>query len=172
MVGPIAINLLPLTCVQFLMGSGSCLPSETPSLFLLLQSLLKLCRHHACLQSSIHAFLVLLQADGHEGTELWSVAIREVVISIDSCLTSGRVELLDVCDAKLLRRLATCILKSMDVVCSMSQLHSMPTCLLWKIFYILISRYIVIFHVCRSNHITSFPYYCVSQPMEVGRPKQ
>ncbi len=128
--------------LQFLMGSGSGLPHETPSLFLLLRSLLKLHRHHACLQSSIHAFLVLLQADSHEGTELWSIAIREVVTTIDSCLTEGKEDLLNSCDAKLLKRLATCVLKTMDAVCGLSQLHSTPTCLLWKIFYILISRYI------------------------------
>ena len=133
-----------LFCIQFLLGSGSSLPNETPSLFLLLQSLLKLHRHHACLQSSVHAFLLLLQADSHEGTELWSVAIREVVTSVDNCLTAGEEDLLDACDAKLLKRLATCILKTMDIVCGMSHLHSMPTCLLWKIFYVLISRCIVI----------------------------
>jgi hypothetical protein len=85
---------------------------------------------------------VLLQADSHEGTELWSIAIREVVTTIDSCLTEGKEDLLNTCDAKLLKRLATCVLKTMDAVCSLSQLHSTPTCLLWKIFYILISRYI------------------------------
>ena len=124
------------------MGSGG---SETPSLFLLLRSLLKLHRHHACLQSSVHAFLVLLQADSHEGTELWSIAVREVVTTIDSCLTDGKDDLLNTCDAKLLKRLATCVLKIMDTVCGLSQLHSTPTCLLWKIFYILISRYKTVF---------------------------
>lgn len=128
------------------MGSGNSLPNETPSLFLLLRSLLKLDRHLACLQSGVHAFLLLLQTDSHEGTELWSVAIREVVISIDGALTAGKEDLLDVCDNKLLKRLATCVLKTMDIVCGMSQLHSMPTCLLWKIFYVLISRCIVSLH--------------------------
>ena len=138
-----------LSITQFLMGSGSSLPHETPSLFLLLRSLLKLHRHYACLQSSVHAFLLLLQADSHEGTELWSIAIREVATSIDSCLTDGKDDLLNTCDAKLLKRLATCVLKTMDTVCGLSQLHSVPTCLLWKIFYVLISRYmcIIVFYI-------------------------
>ena len=135
------------TCIQFLLGSGSSLPHETPGLFLLLRSFLKLHRHHACLQSSVHAFLLLLQADGHEGTELWSVAVREVVTSIDSCLTDGKDDLLNTCDLKLLKQLATCVLKTMDTVCALSQLHSTPTCLLWKIFYVLISRYANIHYV-------------------------
>ena len=151
-------NLLPLIMhMQFLMGSGRSQSDETPGLFLLLQSLLKLHRHHACLQSAVHAFLLLLQAESYEGTELWSVVIREVVTSIDSCLADGKEDLLNICDAKLLKRLTTCVLKTMDVVCGMNQLHSMPTCLLWKIFYVLISRYIAILHlrniVCLNVHV-------------------
>ena len=134
------------------MGTGSSLPNETPGLFLLLRSLSNLHHHYACLQSSIHAFLLLLQADSHEGTELWSVAIREVVTNIDCSLNAAREDLLNNCDAKLLRRLAACILKTMDIVCNMTLLHSMPTCMLWKIFYVLISRYTCI---CNCIHIAS-----------------
>ena len=125
-------------CLQFLIGVGH--GSESPGLFLLLQSLLKLNRFHACFQSAVQAFLLLLQADSHEGTDLWAVAVREVVSIINSCLSQGTEELLTSCDANLLKQLATCVLKTMDVLNSLTQLHSMPTCLLWRIFYKLISR--------------------------------
>ena len=118
------------------MGSGD----EPSSLFLLLQSLFKLHRYHVCLQSAVQAFLFLLQADNQEGTKLWAGAIREVMTIIDSCLTKGKEHLLSSCDARLLKRLVTCILKTIDIVDSMTLLYSVPTCLLWKTFYILISR--------------------------------
>lgn len=119
------------------MGNGS---DETSGLFLLLQSLTKLNRHHACLQAAVEAFLLLLQADGYEGTDLWTVAIKEVVTIIDCCLTEGKDDLQTACEAGIFKRLGTCLLKAMDIACNLSQLHSMPTCLLWKVFYALISK--------------------------------
>ena len=113
---------------------------DSPCLFLLIQSLLKLHRYKACLQTAVQAFLLLLQTESHEGTELWSIAVKEVVTTIDCCLTEGLDDLQNSCDTNLFKRLVTCVLKTMDIVCNLSQLHSMPTCLLWKIFYVLIAR--------------------------------
>lgn len=87
------------------------------------------------------------------------MAIREVVININHCLTEGREELLNNCDTRLLKQLATCVLKTMDILYSMSQLHSMPTCLLWKIFYVLISGCVAMSGV-RAHY--SILVYCVN----------
>ena len=146
---------------QFLLGSGG---SEDPGLFLLLRSLLKLQRHQACLTTAVESLSLLLLADSQDGSEPWTVAVREVVTVIDRCLTDGRDELLKCSDTRLLKQLSACVLKTMDTVHGMNPLYSMPTCLLWKIFYVVISRYDMLMKV--SKEITILILYTITSCMQ------
>ena len=127
---------------QFLMGTDG--PSSTATnLSLLLDSLFHLEKYHVCLQTAVQACLQLLQ-NYQLGSHFWTVAVRNVFRSIESCLDSheGLEQLKEQYDGRLLKRLVVCVLKVMDVIYDMVDTEYfifMPISLPWKIFYIIIA---------------------------------
>ena len=55
----------------------------------------------------------------------------------------SREDLLSLCDVRLLKRLVTCVIKTMDLAADMSDsptLYCLPVAITWKVFYTLIAR--------------------------------
>lgn len=125
------------------MGSKG-VSSDVTNLSLLLDSLLHLQHYYVCMQITVQATLQLLQ-NYHLGNDLWISAVRNVFRVLDVCLScsEGCGQLKERGDGRLLKRLVVCLLKAMDVVYDMSDtdhFHPMPVAILWKMFYIVISK--------------------------------
>lgn len=143
------------SCMQFLLGAKG-QGSEDTSLSLLLDSLFSLGRYHSCLETAVLASLQLLQ-NQHHGSYLWTVAVKNTFKVIGSCLGNS-VSLDEVkqeAEVRLIKRLMVCALKVMDSIYDMAESSdlflTMPICLPWKIFYIVLSRFVcmvgmVMFH--------------------------
>ena len=133
-----------VVCMQFLLGvKGQA--EEVTSLSLLLDSLYSLGRYHSCLETAVCATLQLLK-DQFYGNDLWVAAIKNTFKMMGCCL--GNVvpmeEVRKEASLKLLNQLVVCILKVMDSVYDMAEnsdlFLTMPVCLPWKLFHIIISR--------------------------------
>ena len=130
--------------MQFLLGTKA-QGSEVTSLSLLLDSLFFLNQHHSCLETAVHGALQLLQHQFY-GNDLWIAAIKNTFRVIGNCLENGvALETVKMeAGVRLLKQLMVCVLKVMDSVYDMAEnsdlFLTMPICLPWKIFYIVISR--------------------------------
>ncbi len=80
-------------------------------------------------------------------SEGWSSAVANTFRIIDRCLSDAdslEVVLCE-CGVRLVRQLLVCVLKVLDCVYDMADssdyFYTMPICLPWKTFYIIIDRY-------------------------------
>lgn len=82
-----------------------------------------------------------------------------------NCLEE-REDLLERCDVRLLKRLVACVVKTMDLVADMADsptYHCLPIAVPWKIFYIVIARYVwILYMLCWIQRVLLILLYIVT----------